>query len=148
MEELFKLQTPTITVVKIDVDKQSIYSIEIENTLQAKYDAIGNDCRLIEIGTYLTHNNPLADYRDVMYVDEESLLKWSTREEVFNVGIFKFAGFSNIEHPAQSIIQTFVGSAIIVGTDNDGNTTSCNVSLSQIRNRFFGFYKEVKWKGI
>lgn len=144
MEELFKLQTPTIKVIKIDVEKQSIYQIEIENTLQAKYDAIGNDCRLIEIGTYLTHNNSLADYRDVMYVDEESLLKWSTREEVFNVGIFKFARFPNIEHPAQSIIQTFVGNAIIVGTDNDGNTTSCNVSLREIHNRFFGFYKEVK----
>jgi hypothetical protein len=90
MKELFELQTPTIKVVKIDVEKQSIYEIEIENTLQAKYDAIGNDCRLIEIGTYLGHNNPLAEHKDVMYVDEESLLKWSTREEVFNVGIFNW----------------------------------------------------------
>ena len=142
MEELFKLQTPTIKVVKIDVDKQSIYEMEIENTLQAKYDAIGNDCRLIEIGTYLTHNNPLTDYRDVMYVDEESLIKWSTREEVFNVGIFKFARFPSVEHVPHSLIETFVGSAIIVGTDNEGNTTSHNVSLREIHNRFFGFYQE------
>jgi hypothetical protein len=44
------MKQPLIKALKIDVEKQSIYEIEIVNNLEAKYEAIGNDCRLIEIG--------------------------------------------------------------------------------------------------
>jgi hypothetical protein len=51
------MKQPLIKALKIDVEKQSIYEIEIVNNLEAKYEAIGNDCRLIEIGAFLPHNN-------------------------------------------------------------------------------------------
>lgn len=147
MKELFEMQMPKIKAIKIDVEKQSIYEIEIDNTLQAKYDAIGNDCRLIEVGAYFKHTNILRDFKDVMYVDEESLLKNDTREKAFKTGIFKLAmPPSNIGEEyvgdRRSVIYTFVGNAIIVGTSNDGDTESHNVSLRDVHERVLGFHKE------
>lgn len=138
------MKQPVIKAIKIDVEKQSIYEIEIPNNLESKYEAIGNDCRLIEIGAYLPHNNILRSHRDVMYVDEESLLKCPTRDDVFNLGIFKLAlAPSNLPYfqPAQKVIHTFVGNAIVVGTSNEGDCESHNISLKDFHERFMGFYR-------
>jgi len=147
MKELFEMQMPKIKAIKIDVEKQSIYEIEIDNTLQAKYKAIGNDCNLIEVGAYFPHNNILRSFRDVMYVDEESLIKCTTRAEMLKIGVFKLAlPPANISDryclDRKSIIHTFVGSAIIVGTSNEGDTESHNISLSDVHARVLGFYRE------
>lgn len=133
MKDYLELQIPKIKAIKIDVDKQLVYHIEIDNTLQAKYDAIGNDCRLIEVGAKFTHSNQLRSFKDVMYVDEESLLKFDTIEAQQQVGMFAILTGSGI--------QKFVGNAIIVGTSNEGDTESANVSIQAVRNRLAGFYK-------
>jgi hypothetical protein len=138
------MKQPLIKALKIDVEKQSIYEIEIVNNLEAKYEAIGNDCRLIEIGAFLPHNNILRQCRDAMYVDEEALLKCPTRDDVYNLGIFKLAlSPRNLPHfqPEQKVIHTFVGNAIIVGTSDDGDSESHNISLKDLHERFMGFYR-------
>jgi hypothetical protein len=138
------MKQPLIKALKIDVEKQSIYEIEIVNNLESKYEAIGNDCRLIEIGAFLPHNNPLRQCRDVMYVDGESLLKYPTRDDVYKLGIFKLAlSPRNLPHfqTEQWVIHTFVGNAIIVGTSNEGDSESHNISLRELHQRFMEFYK-------
>ena len=138
------MKQPLIKALKIDVEKQSIYEIEIVNNLEAKYEAIGNDCRLIEVGAFLPHNNPLRQCRDAMYVDEEALLKCPTRDDVYNLGIFKLAlSPRNLPHfqPEQKVIHTFVGNAIIVGSSDDGDSESHNISLKDLHERFMGFYR-------
>jgi hypothetical protein len=57
MKDLFNIQMPKIKAIKIDVDAQSIYEIEIDANLDSYYKAIGNDCRLIEVGARLPHGN-------------------------------------------------------------------------------------------
>jgi len=148
MKQLFEMQVPKIKVIKIDAEKQLVYQIEIENTLQAKYDAIGNDCRLIEVGARFRHNNPLRSYDDVMYVDEESLLKFDSIDAQHEIGIFKLLlpmnQVDNGRYDPHKIIHKFVGNAIIVGTSNDGETESANVSIEKVREKILGFYKSNK----
>jgi len=148
MEHYLNLQMPKIKAIKIDVEKQLVYEIEIENNLQAKYDAIGNDCRLIEIGARFRHNNPLRNFDDVMYIDEEILLKCDSRDAIEEIGIFKLLLSSryidkNVDR-LDRVIHTFVGNAIIVGTSNDGDTESANISINDVRNKLLGFYRSNK----
>lgn len=147
MKELFEMQMPKIKAIKIDVDTQSIYEIEIDRNLNGYYNAIGNDCRLIEVGARFPHSNPTLQYKDVMYVDEEALLKWDSMHEQNKIGYFKLAippSYipSKNRHSDMSIIHKFIGSAIIVGTDNDGETISHNQNLRKVYDRVLGFYKE------
>jgi hypothetical protein len=147
MKDLFNIQMPKIKAIKIDVDTQSIYEIEIDANLDSYYKAIGNDCRLIEVGARMPHGNPLLQFKDVMYVDEEALLKWNSMEEQNKIGYFKLAippSYVPVENRRvdMGIIHKFVGSAIIVGTDNDGETISHNQTIRKVHERVMGFHKE------
>ena len=132
----------TIKAMKIDVQKQSVYEIEIENTLEAKYKAIGNGCTLLQIACQFPHTVLTTKPRDVMYVDEDILMRTESREEAYSIGAFKYAvpptGIINPNHP---IVNTIVGNAIIVGTDIEGNTTDHTQTVQSVMERIFGFIK-------
>jgi len=137
-----------IEAILIDPAEGVLKVISIENTLQAKYEAIGNGCRLIEIGAYFEHDKPSTEfpYKDVMYVDEEVYLRFNSRKEQLNIGIFKIDTRPTFNPKSNDIwnFPTFTGRALIVGTDSEGNTTSHNVELDEIYNRLLGFKYEPK----
>jgi hypothetical protein len=96
--------------IKIDVEKQEVSIIEIEKGLQAIYDAIGNDC------TCMT--GVLGYNGDYMYADDESLLRPSTIKGGFIYPDWNYPVVSN---------------AIILGTDEDGESTDCKSTLEEIK---------------
>lgn len=137
----------TIKAIKIDVERQEVYEIEIENTLQGKYDAIGNDCELIEVGGYFPRMKvPFSRPRDVMYVDEEIAAKLGFEfARILDVGVFKCAippYSQNAEVLNNLVTQQCVGNAIIVGTDQEGNTISHHQTIESVRQRILGFRRE------
>jgi len=137
----------TIKAIKVDVERQEVYEIEIENTLQHKYDAIGNDCELIEVGGYFPRvTEPFSHPRDVMYVDEEIASKLGFEfARILDIGVFKYAippYSQNAEAITDSIIRQCVGNAIIVGTDQEGNTISHHQTIDSVKQRILGFRKE------
>jgi len=137
----------TIKAIKIDVERQEVYEIEIENTLQGKYDAIGNDCELIEVGGYFPRmTEPFSRPRDVMYVDEEIAAKLGFEfARILDVGVFKYAippYSQNAEARQESIIRQCVGNAIIVGTDQEGNSVNHHQTIESIKERILGFRRE------
>ena len=137
-----------IEAILIDTVRGILEVISIENTLQAKYEAIGNGCRLIEVGAYFGHDNISTEcpYKDVMYVDEEVYLRFDSREDQLSIGIFKIDTRPVFNPKANDIwnFSTFTGRALIVGTDSEGNTTSHNVTLDEIYKRLLGFRYEPK----
>jgi hypothetical protein len=67
------MENKMLNAIKIDVERQEVYSIEVEKSLNGYYNAIGNDCSLIEVATYLPSKK--SRFGDVVYVDEEGLMK-------------------------------------------------------------------------
>jgi len=137
----------TIKAIKIDVERQEVYEIEIENTLQGKYDAIGNDCERIEVGGYLPRvTEPFSRPRDVMYVDEEIAVKLGFEfARILDIGVFKYAippYSQNAEVLNNLVTQQCIGNAIIVGTDQEGNTISHHQTIESVKQRILGFRRE------
>ena len=137
----------TIKAIKIDVERQEVYEIEIENTLQGKYDAIGNDCELIEVGGYFPRmTEPFSRPRDVMYVDEEIAAKLGFEfARILDIGVFKYAVppySQNAEVLNNLVAQQCIGNAIIVGTDQEGNTISHHQTIESVKQRILGFRRE------
>lgn len=95
----------------IDALLKRVTEINIEPGLQSYYRQIG--CELIEA----VHLDTLTG-QDVMYVDEEGLLV----EREFQVYFAIVGGH-----------QPLAGNALIVGTDDEGNTVDCESSLEHIR---------------
>lgn len=91
-------------VIKINVDTFQVEHIDIEGGLQSIYDAIGNGCTNIE-APYMLDNH-------AFYMDGEILLRPDDIK-----GGFEIDG------------NRFINSAIIVGTDNEGNDTDCTLPL-------------------
>lgn len=91
-------------VIKINVDNFQVEHIDIEGGLQSIYDAIGNGCTNIE-APYVLDNH-------AFYMDGEILLRPDDIK-----GGFEIDG------------NRFINSAIIVGTDNEGNDIDCTLPL-------------------
>lgn len=96
--------------IKIDVEKQEVYALEIEPGLQPLYDAIG--CDMIELPVIFCGQHAL-------YVDEEGLLKPHLIK-----GGFYFEHF---------LSQPLIGNGIIVNGDDEGNDTDCLLTETEVR---------------
>ena len=107
----------------IDVTTQEVRSIEIEDGLQAIYDAIGRGCEIFECPVHFVNG-------DVMHVDEEYLLKPELQ------GGFVFYD------------RILLGNAIITGTDAAGNTTDVKTLIEYIRShvRFMTASEAVEYR--
>ena len=109
----------TMRVIKIDVERQEVYETDIENSLDAFYQTIGNGCQLIETATILPPHKK-GGYGDVIYVDEEGFM---------SVGNVK--GFFSINNETW-----FANNGIIVGSEmtEDGiKSSDCTWELSRIK---------------
>jgi hypothetical protein len=93
-----------VRVIKINVDTFQVEHIDIEGGLQSIYDAIGNGCTNIE-APYMLDNH-------AFYMDGEILIRPDDIKGAFEIDD-----------------KRFVNSAIIVGTDNEGNDTDCTLPL-------------------
>ena len=92
--------------IKIDVEKQEVYYIEIEKGLQPMYDAIGNGCDLIEAPLRFPKN-------DALFCDEEINFRQGDVKGGF---LIKKMGYP------------ITNNAIIVGADSYGE--SCDVKMT------------------
>lgn len=99
----------------IDATKRQVSEVEISdtNTLNAWYKVIG--CDMVEIATYIN------DKDDSIMVDEEGLLKPLQSDSPF----FAFEGAH----------QPFAGNGLIVGQDNEGETTPPTVTVKDVESK-------------
>ena len=106
-------------VIKIDVERQEVYEIDIVNSLHSFYLTIGNGCQCIETAFVLpSHKKGL--YGDVIYVDEECFIR---------VGDVK--GFFSVADNGW-----FANNGIIVGskmTEDGLISCDCTYDLSRIK---------------
>ncbi len=91
----------------IDSENKEVREVEIDNSLKAYYRIL--DCSMIEAATYFP-------YEDCIYVDEEGL--YSGKDSFFTV---------------EGGHQPFIGSGLVVGTSEDGETVSASTSLEEVR---------------
>jgi hypothetical protein len=96
--------------IKIDVEKQDVYYIDRPIGLDAIYEAIGNNCSMMEVATYLGSN--------AIYVDEEIMYRESDIR-----GGWAFPDFA----------QVIMNNGIIVGTTLDGEDADCTVTVEEIK---------------
>ena len=98
-------------VIKIDVVNRRVERIDIKKGLEPLYEAIGNDCSLVEVPVVFPND-------DAMFVDEEGYLK----EQV--------GGFSmpDWRHP-------LTGNALIIGTGDEGVSVNAKSNLDDIRSQ-------------
>ena len=120
-----------IKAIKIDTVSNSIYEIEITPELQSYYKEM--NCDLIEVGcrVYPTAYNTneiiqQSILADVLYVDEEGSWK-ENKSFIFCTGYGQH-------------IRTFLGTAIVVGTDEEGNTISHKQDLEKFK-KFITFFE-------
>lgn len=101
--------------IKIDADTQKIYETEISG-LEDMQKAVGG---LIEQATVFKN-------RDVVYVDEEGMLK----------PMFMFFTIEGGHQP-------FAGSGLIVGTDNMGESVDANTPIEKVKKmvKFLNIYQ-------
>jgi len=93
--------------LKIDVTTQSITEITLkDNILESMQNVVGG---LITTASYLENN-------DCILVDDEGLMK-----PIF--GAFEI----------ENCYQPFIGNAVIVGTDNDGNTIDAKSDIDNVK---------------
>jgi hypothetical protein len=94
--------------IKIDVRTKKVYEIELEEGLQAIYDNL--NCN--------TFSCPIQyENDDCMYCDDEALLFPELIE-----GAFIYPDWS---YP-------IVSNALIIGTDEDGNSVDCKSTIEEI----------------
>ena len=98
--------------IKIDVEKQDVYPIEIGGELSDYYKAIGNNCELFCVPVVFPN-------RDGLYMDDEIILR---RGDIKG-------GFRLRSYPGQ----TFVNNAILVGADEEGDSKDCETSLLDMK---------------
>jgi len=106
-----KYNKTIMKAIKINVEKQEVSIIEIGTELQDIYNAIGNDCSCITAP--ISYEND-----DVMFCDDESLLRPSTIKGGFMYPDWNYPIVSN---------------AIILGTDENGNSVDCESTLEEIK---------------
>ena len=120
-----------IKAIKIDAVSKRIYEIEITPELQSYYTEM--NCDLIEIGcrVYPTMYNTdeivqQSILADVLYVDEEGSFK-SNNSFIFCTGYGQQ-------------IRTFLGTALVVGTDEEGNTVSHKQDVEKFK-KYINFFE-------
>lgn len=91
----------------IDAENREVTEVEIENSLKAYYALL--DCDMIEAATYLPNE-------DCIYVDEEGL--YSGKDSFFTI---------------EGGHQPFIGSGLVVGTSEDGETVSASTTLEEVK---------------
>lgn len=96
--------------IKIDVEKQKVYYIDIDSKLESIYNAIGNGCQIFT--SPISYKNG-----DTMYCDDESLLN---PEDI--KGAFIYPDWN---YP-------IVSNAIIMGTDEEGNSVDCKLTIEDV----------------
>ena len=97
--------------IKIDVEKQTVSFIEIGTGIDAINEAIGNGCTML---------TSVIDYPngDYMYCDDEALLRTSDIKGGFMYPDWNYPIVSN---------------AIILGTDEYGESVDCKSRLEEIK---------------
>lgn len=120
-----------IKAIKIDTVSKSIYEIEITPELQSYYKEM--NCDLIEVGcrVYPTAYNTdeiiqQSILADVLYVDEEGSWK-ENKSFIFCTGYGQH-------------IRTFLGTAIVIGTDEEGNSISHKQDIEKFK-KFITFFE-------
>ena len=98
--------------IKIDVVKRDVYYIEMEKDYHRIYDAIGNGCTLFCCPVEF-------DNSDALYSDDEGLL----HEEL--EGFFWMNDWTI----------PLVGNAIILGTDDEGDSTDVRSTIEEIKSK-------------
>ena len=96
-----------ITAIKIDVEKQEVYSIEIDKGLKGLYTAIGCTCV----------DRIVLDDRNDLWLDDEGLLK-NPQPDKFSV---------------KGYVRPLAGNALICGYNRDGETISTTLKPEQIQ---------------
>ena len=92
----------------INPEKQTIEEIQIEDGLKPMYDAIGNDCEMVEA--------PIQFEHDILYCDKEGRLKAN------NYGFYP----NSWDYP-------ILGNALIMGVDEDGESTDVKSTIGEIK---------------
>jgi hypothetical protein len=109
--------------IKIDVQKQTLEYITIEDGLQAIYDAIGNECT--------TFCCPVSfENEDTIYADDDILLHTDRIKGGFIM--------ENWRVP-------LLGNAIILGTDMEGNSVDVKADITLMAKQIH-FISEFKAK--
>ena len=104
-----------MNAIKIDSLRKTVELIQIVNSLQGMYTALGED--MIEIPAYF-------DNGDALVVDEEALVRARRPDEVLG-------GFFCQAFPHQILF----GHGLIVGSTEDGDNTHCQSTVEQIRSQ-------------
>lgn len=104
--------------IKIDVVNKTIYEVEINNAKDI-YDHIGNNCNLFCCPVEFENS-------DALYADDESLLKDVE-------GCFVMDGWTT----------PIVGNAIILGTDDEGDSIDHKSTLDEIAEKLMFGSKEI-----
>ena len=95
--------------ILINSETQEVKEVTLENVLTDSYNAIGNDCGMVQIGDYINDC-------DTLMVDEEGYFKQGLK------GFFYGDNF-------------FYGNAVIWGCDYEtGESIDCKTSVEEIRN--------------
>ena len=105
--------------LKINVETQKVEAIELDGSLQAIYEAIGNECSLFACPEQL-------DNGDALYVDDEGLF------HEIEGGIM----LPNWSYP-------IVGNILVVGTDVEtGESIDCKSTIDEIEAKIIWVSKE------
>jgi hypothetical protein len=109
--------------IKIDVVKQDVYYVEMEKDYHRIYDEIGNGCTLFCCPVEF-------DNSDALYSDDEGLLHENLE------GCFMMEGWRI----------PLVGNAIILGTDEEGDSTDVASTVEEIKSKiiFWGDKKKAE----
>ena len=111
--------------IKIDVIKKDVYEIELSDDYKAIYGAIGNDCRCFCVPIEFENG-------DALYSDEEGLLHEKME------GCFMMENW----------ISPLVGNAIILGTDDEGDSIDAKSTIEEIKSKIYFYDDKVaeNWK--
>lgn len=97
-------------IIKIDVEKQDIYHVELSDNYKHIYDLIGNNCSMFCVPVQF-------DNGDVLYADDESLLRDDVK------GGFIMPGWST----------PILGNALVVGSNEEGESVDCLTTIDDMK---------------
>ena len=95
--------------ILIDAKTKEVKEVEMGRDYKEIYTQL--ECEMFQIGTYLSNE-------DAIYVDEEGLINGT---DIF----FTFEGAH----------QPFAGNGLIMGCDDEGESTDCKVSFNEVKDK-------------
>ena len=98
--------------IRFNVEKKEVEQIDLVNTLEGIYDAIGNDCGTFEVASYFK----LLGKKIAILCDEEGRINNKPNGAIFLTDLSTFK-------------QLICGNAILVGCDEDGEFIDCPIDL-------------------